>query len=183
MTFSVKLSVRSLVEYVFRSGSIESGFKSTSSLIEGTKAHQTIQKTYEEADAAEVFLQTSYLHEDMEYMIEGRCDGLLLRDESVTIDEIKSTARNLNEITRESYPVHWAQAKVYAYIYMEREDKDKVTVQLTYVQVDSGEQKRFQEDVTFQELEDFMLQLVKSYAPYAKLRLHNLQKEMTVFGI
>ncbi|MDM5317550.1 ATP-dependent DNA helicase [Fictibacillus sp. b24] len=176
MTFSVKLSVRSLVEYVFRSGSIESGFKSTSSLIEGTKAHQTIQKTYEEADAAEVFLQTSYLHEDMEYMIEGRCDGLLLRDESVTIDEIKSTARNLNEITRESYPVHWAQAKVYAYIYMEREDKDKVTVQLTYVQVDSGEQKRFQEDVTFQELEDFMLQLVKSYAPYAKLRLHNLQK-------
>ncbi|KZE68845.1 ATP-dependent helicase [Fictibacillus phosphorivorans] len=176
MSYSVKLSVRSLVEYVFRSGSIETGFKSTSSLIEGTKAHQTIQKTYEEADAAEVFLQTNYLYESLEYMIEGRCDGLLLRDESITIDEIKSTARNLSEIMRDSYPVHWAQAKVYAYMYMEKEDKDKVTVQLTYVQVNSGEQKRFQEDVTFRELEDFMLQLVKSYAPYAKLKLQNMQK-------
>lgn len=176
MSRSVNISVRSLVEYVYRSGSIESGFKSTSSLIEGTKAHQTIQKTYEEADAAEVYLQTNYNYEDIEYIVEGRCDGLLLREEAVTIDEIKSTARNLDEITRESYPVHWAQAKCYAYMYIKKENREKVAVQLTYVHVDSGEQKRFEEEVTSDELEEFMLQLVKSYAPYAKLKLHNSEK-------
>ncbi|WP_137790375.1 ATP-dependent DNA helicase [Bacillus sp. E(2018)] len=176
MIDAVKISVRSLVEFVYRSGSIESGFKSTSSLVEGTKAHQTIQKTYEESDFAEVFLQTSYLYENLEYWIEGRCDGLLLRNDTVTIDEIKSTARNLSEITDETYPVHWAQAKVYAYIYMEREDIDNVTVQLTYVHVDSGEQKKFQKEVTFTELEDFMLQLIKTYSPFAELRLENQQK-------
>jgi DNA excision repair protein ERCC-2 len=178
MPQSVKISVRTLVEYVFRSGSIESGFKTTSSLLEGTKAHQTIQKTYGETDSAEVFLQTSYDYDDIEYVVEGRCDGLLLQEDLVTIDEIKSTAKRLDDITRDSYPVHWAQAKCYAYMYMkkeEKEEKEEVRVQLTYVQVESGEQKRFQEICTLAELEEFMLHLVKRYAPYAQLRLHNLQ--------
>lgn len=176
MPQSVKISVRALVEYVFRSGSIESGFKTTSSLIEGTKAHQTIQKTYGEADAAEVFLQMSYTYEEIDYVVEGRCDGLLLEKDLVTIDEIKSTAKQLDDIKKESYPVHWAQAKCYAYMYLKKEEKDEVKVQLTYVQVESGEQKRFQETCTLAELEEFMLHLVKSYAPYAKLRLTNLQQ-------
>jgi DNA excision repair protein ERCC-2 len=176
MPQSVKISVRSLVEYVFRSGSIESGFKTTTSLIEGTKAHQTIQKTYGEADAAEVFLQTSYVFEEIEYVVEGRCDGLLLQEDTTMIDEIKSTAKKLDDVTRDSYPVHWAQAKCYAYMYLKKEEKEKVNVQLTYVQVESGEQKRFQENCTLEQLEVFMLQLVKSYAPYAKLRLENLKQ-------
>ncbi|MFE1245469.1 ATP-dependent DNA helicase [Fictibacillus sp. NPDC058756] len=176
MPQSVKISVRALVEYVFRSGSIESGFKTTSSLIEGTKAHQTIQKTYGEADAAEVFLQMSYAYEEIDYVVEGRCDGLLLEEDLVTIDEIKSTAKQLDDIKKESYPVHWAQAKCYAYMYLKKDEKDEVKVQLTYVQVESGEQKRFQETCTLAELEEFMLHLVKSYAPYAKLRLANLQQ-------
>jgi DNA excision repair protein ERCC-2 len=176
MPQSVKISVRALVEYVFRSGSIESGFKTTSSLIEGTKAHQTIQKTYGEADAAEVFLQMSYTYEEIDYVVEGRCDGLLLEEDLVTIDEIKSTAKQLDDIKKDSYPVHWAQAKCYAYMYLMKEEKDEVKVQLTYVQVESGEQKRFQETCTLAELEEFMLHIVKSYAPYAKLRLANLQQ-------
>lgn len=176
MPQSVKISVRTLVEYVFCSGSIESGFKTTSSLIEGTKAHQTIQKTYGEADAAEVFLQMRYAYEEIDYVVEGRCDGLLLEEDLVTIDEIKSTAKQLDDIKKDSYPVHWAQAKCYAYMYLKKEEKEKVKVQLTYVQVESGEQKRFQEGCTLKELEEFMLHLVKSYAPYAKLRLENLQQ-------
>lgn len=176
MPQSVKISVRALVEYVFRSGSIESGFKTTSSLIEGTKAHQTIQKTYGEADAAEVFLQMSYTYEEIDYVVEGRCDGLLLEDDIGTIDEIKSTAKQLDDIKKDSYPVHWAQAKCYAYMYLKKEEKDEIKVQLTYVQVESGEQKRFQETCTLAELEEFMLHIVKSYAPYAKLRLENLQQ-------
>lgn len=176
MPQSVKISVRALVEYVFRSGSIESGFKTTSSMIEGTKAHQTIQKTYGEADAAEVFLQMSYAYEEIDYVVEGRCDGLLLEEDLVTIDEIKSTAKQLDDINKDSYPVHWAQAKCYAYMYLKKEEKDEIKVQLTYVQVESGEQKRFQETCALAELEEFMLHLVKSYAPYAKLRLENLQR-------
>lgn len=40
----VKISVRTLVEHVLRSGSMETGFRTAASLTEGTKAHQKIQK-------------------------------------------------------------------------------------------------------------------------------------------
>jgi Rad3-related DNA helicase len=173
---ALKLSVRTLVEYVYRSGSIVSGFKTTSSLTEGTKAHQAIQKDYSETDAAEVFLQTHYDFENIEYVIEGRCDGLLFQDQTFTIDEIKSTAKPLHEIQQDSYPVHWAQAKCYAYMFLKKEDKTEIAVQLTYVQVETGEQKRFKAFYTFEQLEGFMLDLVKKYAPFAKLRLHNRLK-------
>lgn len=176
LTQSIKISVRTLVEYVYRSGSIESGFRTATSLTEGTKAHQNIQKTYGELDAAEVFLQTQYEYEGINYNVEGRCDGLLFHDETFTIDEIKSTAKPLADIYRDSYPVHWAQAKCYAYMFMKKEEKTEMTVQLTYVQVESGEQKRFQEVYTRDELEIFMLDLVKNYATYAQLRMSNQLK-------
>ncbi|GLB60859.1 hypothetical protein NCCP133_29910 [Cytobacillus sp. NCCP-133] len=35
----IKISVRSLVEYVYRSGSIETGFRSFISLAEGVRVH------------------------------------------------------------------------------------------------------------------------------------------------
>ncbi|MCM3717323.1 ATP-dependent DNA helicase [Fictibacillus phosphorivorans] len=176
MPQSVKIPVRALVEYVYRSGSIVSGFKTTSSLIKGTKAHKTIQKTYGESDSAEVFFQMTYAYEEIDYTVEGRCDGLLFDEDLVTIDEIKSTAKPLDDIKEDSYPVHWAQAKCYAYMYLKKEGEEKIKVQLTYVHVESGEQKRFQETCTFDELEAFMLHLIKSYAPYAKLRYKNLQR-------
>jgi Rad3-related DNA helicase len=176
MVQSIKISVRSLVEYVYRSGSIVSGFKTSTSLTEGTKAHQMIQKTYSDEDAAEVFLVTHYEYEGMEYIVEGRCDGLLFLDDTFTIDEIKSTAKPLHEITSDSYPVHWAQAKCYAYMFMKKEEKTEMNVQLTYVQIESGEQKRFKEVCKLDELELFMLDLVKNYAPYANLRLNNRLK-------
>ncbi len=40
----IALSVRGFVEYVYSSGSIDSGFRTTTTLTEGTKAHQKIQK-------------------------------------------------------------------------------------------------------------------------------------------
>ncbi len=54
---------------------------------------------------------------DLPIIIDGRCDGLLFRDDGVTIDEIKSSVQPLERLEGEGYPVHWAQAKMYAYIY------------------------------------------------------------------
>jgi DNA excision repair protein ERCC-2 len=72
-----KVSVRGLVEYVYRRGSIESSFKTSSTFTEGTKAHQAVQSTYDALDQKEVFLHTEVMIGDIKLMIEGRCDGLL----------------------------------------------------------------------------------------------------------
>jgi DNA excision repair protein ERCC-2 len=177
----VKLSVRALVEYVFRSGSIESGFRTTTRLNEGTKAHQKIQKTYKETDQKEVYLQTELSYQDITVIVEGRCDGLLSND---TIDEIKSTSLPLELITEDSYPVHWAQAIFYAYMYAEKHHLNQMNIQLTYVQVKTEQQKRYQRTMTYQELVSFVEDVVKQYAPYAITRSKNsINRDLSIKGL
>lgn len=173
----VQAAVRHLVEYVYRSGSIESGYRSTSSLIEGTKAHQNIQRQYGEDDRKEVYLSAEIpLDERLTLLMDGRCDGLLRRDGVLVIEEIKSTARELSELEEMSHPVHWAQAKCYAYMIGLSHPSERLQVMLTYVHVETGEQKRFVQDTEFRDLERFVLELAARYAPYARLLVTHQRK-------
>ena len=78
-----------------------------------------------------------------------------------------SNGRGVAAITAYSYPVHWAQAKVYAYTIAKEQGVSLIQVQLTYVQAASGEQTRFREEISLAELERFIIQMVEFYAPYA----------------
>lgn len=168
----VKISVRTLVEYVFRSGSIESGFRTATSLTKGTKIHKKIQNTYKEADQKEVFLKAEIPYKNFMFQVEGRCDGLLSdEDGSLTIDEIKSTSQPLERISEETYPVHWAQAIFYAYLYAKDHEQAEMNIQLTYVQVNTEEQKKFQRKMTYKALESFVNHTFEQYVPYANMRL------------
>jgi Rad3-related DNA helicase len=171
MQDKVKLSVRSLVEYVYKSGSIETGFRSALSLSEGTRVHQRIQKRYGEDDQKEVHLLADLFYGNLEVTLEGRCDGLLLRNNERIIDEIKSVSRPITDINEDTYPVHWAQAKCYAFMYARDHHLKKMTVQLTYVQSDTNEEKRFRQSFSYEKLEHFIQELLKSYAPYAEMRM------------
>ncbi|MBE4908511.1 ATP-dependent DNA helicase [Bacillus luteolus] len=177
----IKLSVRTLVEYVYRSGSIDNKFRTTSTLTEGTKAHKVIQSTYNETDQKEVFLKTEIEYEKLLYKIEGRCDGLIFRSDEVLIDEIKSTTKDLSLINEETFPVHWAQAIVYAYIYAKDHEHREMSVQLTYIHVVTEEQKKFIKRFTFQELKQFVNELVKNYSPYALLmHKHRINRDQSI---
>ncbi|WP_428911767.1 ATP-dependent DNA helicase [Niallia sp. Krafla_26] len=162
----IHLSVRTLVEYVYRSGSIDSRFHSPSTLVEGTRIHQKIQKTYQETDEKEVYLRTEIPYHSLTFVIEGRCDGLLFREDEVIVDEIKSFSQTFDE-QGEGYPVHWAQAKMYAYIYSKDHEFSDMTVQLTYVHVESDEKIYYQKTFSFPELERFAFEMIEGYAPFA----------------
>lgn len=177
----IQIAVRALVEYVCRSGSIDSGFRTVSSLTEGTKAHQHIQKQYGEHDLKEVYLTTEIPYGDLLFVIDGRCDGLLLSEAAYTIDEIKSTAMSIALITEDMFPVHWAQAKCYAYMYARAQGLERMRVQLTYVQVDTEQQKRFVKEAAFEELEQHMQEMIRQYAPYAQmLQRHVRQRDSSI---
>ncbi|WP_423778516.1 hypothetical protein, partial [Enterococcus faecium] len=83
MANEYRVSVRTLVEYVFSSGSIESGFRTAASLTEGTKAHIELQKDYQESDQREVILHTTLSLDDITLHIDGRADGVLFRNGEV----------------------------------------------------------------------------------------------------
>lgn len=171
----IVLSVRSLVEYVFLRGSIDAGFQPASSLAEGAKTHQNIQRQYGERDRKEVHLQAEIPCGEFVFVVEGRCDGLLAREDGgVTIDEIKSTARSVDAMTEaDAEPVHWAQAQLYAYMYALESGERNLRVRLTYVQAKTEEQIRFERDVAPDELTAFAERVVAGYAPYARLLLRN----------
>jgi DNA excision repair protein ERCC-2 len=163
----VSISVRGLVEYVYRSGDMDIRFRSSRSLTDGTKVHQRVQKTYKEADRNEVPLKVAVNYKDIDFRVEGRCDGLLITDAGVMIDEIKSTRHDIQSINEDDQPVHWAQAKIYAFIYSKDNELTDISVQLTYVQVDTENEIRFQRTFTYQELEAFFYEMLEGFFPYA----------------
>lgn len=128
-----------------------------------------IQKTYQESDRKEVYLRTEMKVKDLSLIIDGRCDGLLFHDDVVVIDEIKSHSQSSEQIQHGGYPVHWAQAKLYAYMYAKDNDLEKIAVQLTYVQVDTLEKTYFKEIYYFTELEAFLGKVIEDYSPHANL--------------
>lgn len=182
---AIKIAVRPLVEYVFSSGSLESGFRNMGTMVEGTKAHQKIQKQYSELDQSEVYLSVEIPCGDLLFVIDGRCDGILLaEDGTYTIDEIKSTSADIGSITEESYPVHWAQAKFYAYMYAKANEMPTMNIQLTYVDLDVEEQKRFVQKLDFAELESFVFDTVSQYAPYAKMSAtHRMRRNQSIVDL
>ncbi|MFZ0370435.1 MAG: ATP-dependent DNA helicase [Halobacillus sp.] len=181
MAEQVTISVRELVAYVYRGGSIDNRFRSSTALTEGTAIHQEVQSTYKENDKKETFLEYLYQEEGMDIKIQGRCDGILETKDGPVIDEIKSTARELDEITETTHPVYWAQAKGYAYMYAEQEGLEEIQVQLTYVQKKSKEKKRLRQKISFQDLELFLKNTMKEYSSYARVLLHiREQKQKSV---
>lgn len=181
MVYPIKIPVRALAEYVYSSGSIESGFRTATSFTEGSRIHREVQKTYDENDQSEVFLKTDILYDGLHFFIEGRCDGLLLSEGRVTVDEIKSTSGSIEYIKEDSNPAHWAQAECYAYMYLQEHEMETIDIQLTYVQKTTGEIKKFHRTRSRTELENFMMYLISTYAPYAKLiREHKLSRDLSI---
>ncbi|WP_042168979.1 ATP-dependent DNA helicase [Paenibacillus gorillae] len=177
MEKEIAIAVRPLVEYVYRAGSIESGFQMADAMAEGTRVHQQVQKQYGERDQKEEYLCANIDYEELTYRVDGRCDGLLIsEDGSVTIDEIKSTRADLSRLGEEGIPVHWAQAYCYAFMYAAEQGLDKVGIQLTYVSVQSGERRLYRRAAFFAELQQFMMDLLRDYTPYARMLLRHAEE-------
>jgi DNA excision repair protein ERCC-2 len=169
MTRQVKISVRNLVEYVLRSGDIDNRFQSMSRAVEGTLAHQKVQKTYGKDDLKEVTLKHQVQIGDTIFVVEGRADGILLGEEGVTVDEIKSTTRDLNEVGEGLNLRHWAQAICYGYFHALQKELGEIQVQLTYFHLETEKTRRIRRTLTFVEAESFFMDLLQKYISWASL--------------
>ena len=163
MSKQIKVSVRNLVEFVLRSGDIDNTSVSSTRALEGTRAHQKVQRSYGEEYTPEVVLRHILNYEDFTIEIEGRADGILIENENIIIDEIKSTIRSLDEIDEDYNKLHWAQGKCYGYMYARENKIEELEIQLTYFNIETEETKKFIKCYTFKELEEFFLELIKEY--------------------
>jgi DNA excision repair protein ERCC-2 len=167
----IKVSVRDLVEFVLMHGDIVSGFTGSSRNTEAIRAHQIIQKAYEEGYSKEVPLNISVDSEDIILDVGGRIDGLYVDDEKVIVDEIKTTTLDLEYLEENHSILHWAQAKCYAYIYGMQNNIDNIYVQLTYYNLDTKEVKKFIKEFNIAELRVFFSDLVQQYFHWARVMM------------
>ncbi|MBZ2175778.1 ATP-dependent DNA helicase [Schnuerera sp. xch1] len=169
MSRHIRVSIRNLIEFILRSGDIDSRFMSSARAVEGTRAHQKIQRSYGKEYQAEVRLKHELDYEDFTIEVEGRADGILNIDGNIIIDEIKSTTKPLDEIEKDYNKFHWSQGKCYGYIYAKDNHIDELEVQLTYFNIETEEMKKFVRKYTFEELEKFFFSLIEEYMEWANL--------------
>lgn len=166
----IRISVRDLAEYVYRSGDLDSRFVGMDKALLGVRLHQKIQglrkdeasvcgETYQK----EVSICKAISFRDLAFIISGRIDGIIGGSQGITVEEIKTTMTPLENINEDTYPVHWTQGKCYAYMYALEYAAEVSDIQLTYYNADSGEMKVFVKHVKFDELEEHFMEVLEKY--------------------
>jgi len=162
----IDISVRDLIHFVYRGGDLDARFVGKSRALQGTKAHQAIQKKMGDDYVPEVTIKHEFSKDNILMRIKGRVDGVV-KEDIIVIDEIKSTVRELDALDIDDYPLHWLQGEFYAYMYALQNKEDKMKVQLTYVTVDDYDVRRFERLYTFEELEIIFNQTIEHYLDFA----------------
>ncbi len=174
--YTTKISVRSLVEFILRSGSIisSSGIKDPDAMQEGTRIHKMLQKKMGAAYNAEVALSVTLPAEydgiSFELVVEGRADGIFTDETGTNIDEIKGVYNDIF-IMEEPVPVHRAQALCYAYIYSSGHKLEQIGVRMTYCHIPTEKVRYFHEIIGYSDLEKWFNQLVNEYAKWISWQL------------
>ena len=164
------ISVRNLVEFIFREGDIDNRrgkLPNADAMMEGSRLHRKIQQSMGPGYQAEVPLKYTVENDLYELTIDGRADGIFTNDDGlVVIDEIKGIYKNLDHLEQPIY-VHQAQDMCYAYIFALQNELEQIAVQMTYVNLDIETIKYFQQEFTFAELTEWFTHLVESYQKWA----------------
>lgn len=171
----LKISVRNLVEFVLRSGDIDNRVVSGAdkdAMQEGTRLHKKIQGKMGGNYHAEVPLRMEFPFDNYTIIVEGRADGIVDSitesddDKSAMIDEIKCTYTELIFVEEPQF-IHKAQAMCYGYIYGTQNELETIKIQMTYVNIETEEVKRFEEEFTMSYLKKWFNDVLNEYVKWA----------------
>ena len=177
----ITVSVRDVVTFILRSGDINTGFAGASRMQEGTRLHQQIQRVRKrEAKRdgfvyeSEVKLSCSFELNGFLFTVDGRADGVLFRgDEQMpVVEEIKSVSADVDTAAEraelDSAHWHWAQAKCYAYFICTEQLLPEIEIKLTYIHVETEEQRELTRAFAATELKAFFDALMLAYYRWAE---------------
>ena len=185
MSFKISLSVHDLVDFVLRSGDIDTRIFNNATMLEGTRIHRYYQSKMDANYKSEVFLSYDCDYEEFLIHIEGRADGIIDRGDYVIVDEIKSCVGDLEEFHKKHENWHLGQAKLYAFLYCQQNKINEANIVLTYISQEDQEQvKKFFYSYKFDELQLFFLDLLNEYLSYQKLiRNHKINVRKSIEGL
>lgn len=163
------ISVRNLVEFIFREGDIDnrsSRAMSADAMMEGTRIHRKIQGSMGKEYQAEAPLSLVVEGDLYELTVEGRADGIFTEDGKCFVDEIKGMYRKV-ELFEKPVFVHRAQAMCYAYIFALQNNMETIGIQMTYCNLETEQTKYFREEFSFEEIKKWFDDLMEEYGKWA----------------
>ena len=200
---SFRLSVRELVEFLRRDGSLDdrvSARAEQDAMLKGAKLHRKLQSSAGPDYKSEVSLSKTIEYENYSITVEGRADGVFFAaplkpekesdaaqeegasednsenaSEIKVIDEIKGVYLPLDTLEN-PIPVHLAQALCYAHFLAEKEDLENVGVRITYIQMDEEEIRRFRSDWTREDLAQWFEDLIEDYKQFTDYYAEHIEK-------
>ena len=170
MSDSVRVSVRSLVEFILRSGDIDErrgGMADRDAMQLGSRLHRKLQKSMGKGYRAETALSMTVPFDGVDVTVEGRADGIYEEDGLTIVDEIKGIMRSIENLA-EPVPVHLAQARCYAAIYAEQQELDRIGVRMTYASLETEQVRYFYETWEREALTAWFLNVVGRYQKWAQ---------------
>src|SRR6185369_6675358 len=133
----------------------------------GTRGHQRLQKCRPSGYQKEVVVSFDVEAQELVLRIQGRIDGVLATPEEAVVEEIKTVQGRWDGAAN---PLHWAQAKFYAFIYSHDHTLTKIAIQLTYLHLETGEVTEFRELFSQTELSDFFEKTTDIYLQWIRER-------------
>lgn len=180
------VQVRELVEFALQRGDLggERGFVGPHRALAGTRSHQRLQRSRPAGYQKEIPVSYDLETPELILRVQGRIDGLLVTPreserprepkpsgeperigagvdaQEVLLEEIKTVQGGWDRVAD---PLHWAQAKLYGFIYAHDNAREQVAIQLTYLDLDTGELTEFREDFSLADLTAFFQETTAVY--------------------
>lgn len=172
----LSLSVHDVVDFVLRTGDLDSRIFNRATMQVGTDMHRQYQqeKTIP-GYHRELLLQSEYVDQDLTFLITGKADGLYEDGDCVVVEEVKTTVADLKTFHRQHETWHMTQGLFYGHMYAKLYGKTKIIVRLIYLhQVDA---QRLEEsyEFTFDEASKDLQQVIEEYAIFYRTILAQQQ--------
>ena len=179
----INISVGTLAEDWGRLGDLNRLTGSFRQAHEGIRAHRRIQKERPAGYEKEVPVECFREKDGIRLNIKGRIDGVYPNLRPVRIEEIKTTNYELEGFSTREESVHWAQARIYAYIYASKNSLPKTEIQITCASLISKEVLENKKVFTFSELEEYFMSITdriiswhRDLYAWRSVRDHSLEK-------
>ncbi|HWQ91832.1 MAG TPA: PD-(D/E)XK nuclease family protein, partial [Clostridia bacterium] len=163
----IQVQVRELVEFALRKGDLGGArdFVGPQRALAGIRGHQKIQRSRPEGYEKEVPVTRDIERPGFILRVQGRIDGLVASSDPVLIEEIKTVQ---NGWDGQADPLHWAQARIYGFIYGHDHGLQRVKLQLTYLDLDTERATELFEEPGFEELRRFFEQAAGIYLQWVE---------------
>lgn len=161
------LSVHDIVDFVLRTGDLDNRIFNRSTMQTGTDMHQRYQQSVNiPGYHREMSLQGTYSFKALTFMINGKADGLYERDDTVVIEEIKTTIADLKSFHQQHETWHMMQALFYGHMYATQYHKHKIQVKLIYMHQVEEDRLEKVYDFTVEEAQRDLQAVVDEYGSF-----------------